>query len=332
MYNILVLGHKSNQRSHSEENIAMEFVRLGHEVSFVSIEDIQKKLTEMRYKLHRMQKLPFRLSRFNPEDDKIDFIYIDQNDFEWLNDVKPPVFYNHKYVHRRFSVFYPTVGLYLTTPLKEYCEYPSAPYENYQTKYKFIFPSATETETYKPKPKEYKGISWFGSRNASEETVDDQDLMGIPQRQISIWERKWVRQLALECNVPFNIFETPIPTPKYREILPKLECHFFTIPYGQYISRMVFETMACKTLLMTILYSDKCERILEEMGFKNGIHYIGVRSFSDIPEAYMNANREEIVENAYNVVMERHLWKHRAEFIIQKYEELFVHENSKNHP
>ncbi len=323
----LVLGDKGlRQGSHFCEGISQEFVKQGLEVTFIGVDDIKKILTEKRFALHRYKKVPFRLARFEPEKDNIDLIFIDQCDFEWLNDVKTPVFYNHKYVHRRFSVFYPDIAFFLTKPLMEYSESINSPYEFLLTKYKYVMPSTTELDTYKPEEKIYEGISWFGGRNSVEMAIEHIDLMGIAQRELYRRDEKILRELSLEGNneVKINMFETPIPTLKYRELLPKCEAHHFQIPRGQFITRMMFESMACKTLCIFKVHSEQHREILKDLGFVSGEHYIEIESVSKIKEAYLNTpNREEIIENAYNIILERHTYAPRAKFILEVYNNLY---------
>ncbi len=331
--NILVLGNKGyGERSHCSENIALEFSQLGHVVTFIGVEDIQGFITEKRYNLHKYNKLPFRISRFEAEKDKIDLIFADQCDFEWLNDVKIPVFYNQKYVHRRFGCFYPTVAFFLTSALMEYSKTIFCPYEFYLSKYKYILPSATETDTYKPKEKIYKGVSWFGSRNDNEAKVDHIELLGIAQRTLEVIEQKKLRKIASKVGSIINMFETPVSTLEYREILPKCEAHYFSIPRGQFITRMMFESMACKTLCVFEVQSDRHEQILREMGLTNGEHYIGFKGFfnlKNIEKIYEETpNKEQIIEDAYNLVLSKHLHKHRAERILEIYDNYFKKEKN----
>jgi hypothetical protein len=324
--NILVLGDKGyGQRSHFSENIALEFAK-EHEIFFISVEDIKEQITEKRYELHRYRKMPFKMSRFEPKKNEIDFIFQDQCDFEYVNDVNVPVFYNQKYVHRRFGCYYPNVALFLTQGLMDYCMRDSYPWEVHLSMQKFVMPCCTELDTYHPEEKIYEGINWFGSRNDSEEAIDHLDLMGIAQRTLYRWEERIIRKLARNKKNRIHMHETPCPTLKYRELLRQSEAMWMSIPRGQFISRMVFEAMACKTLTIFEIQSPRHEETLRSLGFRNGGHYIGLNKLEDITkvyEMYSERQLEAIVENAYKAVTENHTYKNRADYIITIYNNLF---------
>ena len=143
--------------------------------------------------------------------------------------------------------------------------------------------------------------------------------MSISQRTLYRWEEKILRKLDI------RMFETPVPTRKYRELLPQCEAFFMSIPRGQFISRMIFEAMACKTLCIFEIQSKRHERELESLGFINGEHYIGIDKIKNLQWIYDSCGikkRKEIVENAYNVVINNHTYKNRAEFILEIYNDI----------
>ena len=278
--NICVIGDRGlGQRSHFSENILLAFRDLGHKTDFLACEDIQSMVSKKQWKLYRSHKVKVKLLDYITP--KYDFIFIDQCDLEFYNDlILTPVFFNMKYLHRRFGVFYPTVALFLTSALQEWCERIKAPNECYNTKYQHVMASCTELDTYHPREKIYEGISWFGSRNNGEEEIDHLELMSISQRTLYRWEEKILRKLDI------RMFETPVPTRKYRELLPQCEAFFMSIPRGQFISRMIFEAMACKTLCIFEIQSKRHERELESLGFINGEHYIGIDKIKNLQWIY----------------------------------------------
>jgi len=317
---ICIIGHEGRkQRSHFAENIDIEFRSLGHEVNFLTCEDFEKQLSRKMWRKYRIHRVRIPLSAFTHFKEH-DFVLIDQNDWAWKNDIEIPVFYNFKYVHRRFDCYYPTVGLFMTQPIQEYCEKVFAPYECYKTSYKYVMTSATETDTYKPKEKIYKGISLFGSRNAHEEYLDDVELLAIAQKELYRYKEQKLREVLGE---ELNEFGTPMPTLKYRELLPHCEAQFLTIPRANFISRMLWENMACKVISVFEIASERHEKVLKEFGLINGEHYIGIKNVLEVKEAWEKADKEKIVEQAYELVLNKHLYKHRAEQILQIYKELF---------
>lgn len=317
-----MLGNKGyGQRSHFSENVALEWHKIGHNVLFIGVEDIQKTLTSTKQYMYKEQKKPYRLSNFDLWG--IDFIFQDQCDMEFLNDVKTTVLYNHKYVHRRWGCYYPDGVFFLSEPLKKYCEIIWASNECRLTPHKFILSSATETDNYKPREKKYKGISWFGSRNDTEAEIDHIELLGIAQRQLEFVEQTELRRMAKRKNSIIVLHDTPIPTPVYRDILPQCEAHYFSIPRGQFISRMMYESMACKVLCVIEIQSKRHEKVLKDLGFINGEHYLGWKGWfglKNIENLYRACkNKEEIIENAYYLVLAKHLHKNRAEQILDAY-------------
>jgi hypothetical protein len=314
---ISVIGDRGyGQRSHFSENIALEFSKIGHKTDFLACEDIQSIVSSNTWNLYRYKGKKVKLSKYLNQD--YDFIFIDQCDLECnVKDLKIPVIYNHKYLHRSFGVKYPTIAMFLTKPLLEWFSKVKARKACYKTKYKYVMPSCTELDTYQPKEKIYKGVNYFGSRNETEDKIDHLELMSIAQRSLYRRDEKKLRRLGI------NIFETPIPTLKYRELLPRCEAMFMIIPKGQFVSRMMFEAMACKTLFICEIQSDRHENILKSLGFNNREHYIGIDKISEIEQAFIETtNKEEIIENAYNVVINYHTYRNRANYILSKYREL----------
>lgn len=319
--NICVIGHEGRkQRSHFAENIVIEFRNKEHDVEFLTCEAFESQLSKKNWHRYRINRVRIPLSSFIfPKD--YDFILIDQNDFAWTTkNVEVPIFYNFKYVHRKFDCYYPTVGLFMTQPIKMYCEKVFAAYECYKTPHKYVMLSATETDTYQPKEKIYKGITLFGSRNAHEEHVDDVELLAIAQKELYRYKEHKLREVLGD---ELNEFGTPMPTLKFRELLPHCEGQFLTIPRANFISRMLWENMACKVVSVFEIASDRHEKVLKECGLINGEHYIGIKNISEVKEAWDNADKKKIAEQAYELVLNRHLYKHRAEQILQIYSDLF---------
>jgi hypothetical protein len=322
--NICVIGDRGyGQRSHFSENITLAFRELGYKTDFLACEDIQSIVSTKQWKLYRHKGAPVNISEYLTC--SYNLIFIDQCDLFFNNDLESLVFHNIKYVHRRPSVDQADVLFFLTQGLLDDRSKINDKYLCYKTQRLEIMASCTELDTYQPKDKKYKGISWFGSRNNIEEEIDHPELMGIAQRTLYRWEeallRKWIKKGKLQM----NMFETPVPTLKYRELLPQCEAMFMSIPRGQFVSRMMFEAMACKTLYIIEIQSERHEQTLRELGFINGEHYIGLKKLEDImyiDKLFTDEMKQEIVENAYNLVVKKHTYTNRAKQILEVYNPL----------
>ena len=162
--------------------------------------------------------------------------------------------------------------------------------------------------------KKYSGVNLIGFRELPNE-VDD--IFETAPQILLKQEYDMFKTLGL------NVFDSPIMDDQYRELLPQCEAVWCPISVRQYTSRRILEAMACKTLVVLKLESKKHEETLKKMGFINGKHYIGVKKLEDIKKVYEKTkNKQEIIENAYNMVMANHTYNNRIDQIIETYERI----------
>ena len=180
--NISVVGHEHPLKAHFANNVKMALEELGHAVEFFDCNELRKS-NRMKY-----------LADYGL-DEHADFILVDQNDYYWKSsqELQCPVLYYQKYVHRRFSVFYPDVAFFFTSPMQEFCERIFAKVECAKVKRKEVLHPAVNPELYRPKKKIYDGISWFGSKNESERQIETVEILSIAQRTVYRWEEKMLR-------------------------------------------------------------------------------------------------------------------------------------------
>ena len=310
----MVIGEKgAGIGSHFSEQITLSFRKLGHDVDFVacnSIEQLPKTVVKTEdVGLYLRYKIPFVIDQKD-----YDLIFIDQCDMNFKVQTNVPIFYNHKYIHRKFGVFYPTVAFFLTSFLRDYCVRISAPFECYMSKQLDIMSSAINPETFKPKEKTINQLVGIGDRSTLVKDVSTNELMSIASIELIHRDNETFKKLG------FVYFEEPILDLQYRELLPKCESIWFSFPRGQYFSRRMLEAMACKTLFVFQLQGSDHEQVLKENGFENMKHYVGFERFSDLKYIYnslSDSQKKNIIENAYKVVMERHTYDAKAKFILQ---------------
>lgn len=324
---ILIIGSKGNTTgitsgTHSSEGIAESLRIKKKDVVFYDPAYLRYVLNEEEYALHYLYKEPISIDwflRYNAII-HIDLIFIDQNPFFFNNDVDIPVFYYHKYLHRQPTVFFPDVIFYSNNDMLIYHQKQAFPNYFYYIRKnkKEILHFAVDEKTYKPTKKKYNNVIGIGFRRNFDSWIKAGGLSGAPT--IYMLEKEVNKFKKLD----FEYFDTPINDKKYRELLSKAKAVWFPIPLYQFLTRRLLEAMACKTLCIIKLQDEYHRSVLSKFGFENGIHYISIDKLSKIKQAFdETTNKEEIIENAYKLVLEKHTYKNRTDQILDIYEKHF---------
>jgi hypothetical protein len=311
---ILMIGPKQIQGCHFSEKLYDVAVEEGFDVQYVCPQDLKDDNWEFYISKERHYNIAQILRKLNGW--KPQLIIVDECGFYWDNFTGIPIFYQHREFKRQPSVFHPTIAFFWHQGIINYYKKMFMPNWMAQVASKQVLYIAVDPNMHQPEKKEYKGVSGIGYR-------EDLGNMNIP-------EYSNVADIELLCleeeqfkETGLRYFDTPVTDQKYRETLPKCEALWIPLSIRQYTTRRMLEAMICKTLCIIKIENEEHEKVLEDMGYKNGEHYIGINEIKEIKEMYkFPNNKEEIIENAYQVTLENHTYKNRLDQIVKIYEEL----------
>jgi len=309
---ILMIGPKGNLHNHFLENLYEEAVRK-YDVKFLGTTELNK----MNITTNRMTGLSnvvYQLSPWKP-----DLILIDQDNHYWTNITNIPVFYHHREFHRFPNIYYPNVAFFWTEDVLKFYEkqFASQWMDCVQCK-KVLYP-AINPKIYVDTEKSIDTIVGIGGREPIERIYEINELTKIATINQTLKEINEFKSLKLEY------FDAPLSDLQYRELLSKCKKLWFPIPTRQYITRRMLDAMTCNVLCIFKLENKRHEEILENMGFINGQHYIGIKSIQEIEfveELFTEEMMEEIVKNAKSIVFQHHTFKERLKSIIKTYHEI----------
>ncbi|MFW9872577.1 MAG: methyltransferase domain-containing protein, partial [Candidatus Thorarchaeota archaeon] len=246
-----------------------------------------------------------------------DFIVIDEGDLHFKKDINIPVIYYHKYLHRPLSVLNPDIVLFEHEEYKKYYEKFVSQDALSKTRYNGVMYPAINNEIYKGKVKQYHGICGLGYRRSFEQWLKAEEIAKEPHIMLMKQEVEEFKINGFQMG--FKYFESPISDDQYRDLLPKIDVLWFPIARNQYITQRMLEAMACKTMCIFKLESERHEQILKDMGYINGVHYIGINDISEIKRSYSLQERASIIQEAYKQTLRNHTYTHRARYLYDLY-------------
>lgn len=185
----------------------------------------------------------------------------------------------------------------------------------------YDLPVSVDLEAFYPEKKEINEVIGIGYRR----TFDAWNRMLRPYEgyESIINLNEIENKIFRRCG--YKYFKSKVTDVEYREILRKSKIFWFTIPYGQHVTRRIVEAMACKTLCVFRLDDAIHERYLEKLGFINMVHYVGLNTFEDIPkinDILKDVDIDRMIDTAYDVVVKRHTHFSRAKKILRIYDEI----------
>lgn len=316
---IVIIGPKGKGLGcHFGENIIKEFKKMGIDTVFLTMPLLIKDLKIDLQKYHirsepkKYLSLSYILNSYNLSPD---FVFVDGTRFLIDNNTDYFVFYNHRGWHLPFSVKGLDVAFLKNEhykEIREVCNIPGIMID---------LPPSVSLDVFQTNKKEIiepVGIGYRRSFNSWRNVVKYyegyESIINLNEAETLVFKK-----------VGYRYFNTPVDDLQYREILKRIKCLWFPIPYDQHISRRMLEAMACKTLCVFRLDNEKHEKYLKKLGFINYIHYIGLKSVEDIKnikDIIEDNNIDEIIENAYNIVKEQHTHRIRAEQILNIYKNM----------
>ena len=299
---------------HLGEGMKWGFEHLGHEVQLISYKDLIK----IRLLPRKLLNVSEIIKKYNVGGIP-DFIFINQMHCQLVNDIDIPIFYFHTGWHLPLGIS----GKHIINYFRQ--SQLTLAYDLGKRVNKTMFHGVNPTYFY-PEEKTIKGVNgigfrrwWDNWRNIVKDFTPIIDMME--------WETNQFIELG------YNWFSTPIDDNKYRALLRKMEAINPLIGYTEFVSRRMIEAMACKTLYVYRLdfivnedgtRDDSIHRkMLENMGYYSGIHYIEIKNNYDIEHAWNEMTeemKEEMREKAYEVTIKNHTHVNRAQQVIKDFE------------
>ena len=312
---------------HFGENLYKSFMNLGYEVENMYAQLLQDDITNEQYNRYLQRKELYPISKVLKRlEKKPQLVVVDQIGFGWKNDVNVPVFYKHNFFKRNPIVNYPTVALFPHEAVLEYFRDMFVPKWCDIIKELRVMPIAFDPDHFIiSDEKSIKGISCIGGRENMKQIGKRRELTAVALVETSRQQVKKFIKLGLNWIDDGDGDGGGVTDARYREILPNLEALWVLIPFGQYISRRILEGMYCKCVCVIKIEDDYHEVLLEKRGFIAGEHYIKINKLRDMVELNKNWNVDDykdMIEKAYQLVLENHIYDNRAKEIIEIYEEM----------
>jgi len=317
---ILIIGPKTASKSHFGENIRDSFIKKGYECEIVSSNELFDTPGEfMGFK--KRENICFLSGVLSKVSIDPDLIIIDEGLITYYNDTDIPVFYHHREFKRPPTIYYPDIAFFWHEGVLNYFKNIFAPYWFHKVGKSIILPIAVNS-TFQPNKKTIQGIVGLAWRERIKDVISIKEItaQGILYESIKAYQEVSQYIEILNDN-------GTLTNDRFRELLSKSEAFWCHVPLGQYTTRRMLEAMACKTLVVLKLQNEEHERVLLEMGFEKGVHYVGLKKYSELKELKKDFDikkYEPIIENAFEVVKTRHTYNNRADYIIELYKDFSV--------
>lgn len=317
---VLIIGPRIHKGCHFSENIYYAFQEKGYDVQLLPLEEMGYRDPKMA--IYKEKRVSFLLSKaLEYCKEKPDLVLIDEAAWYFYHDLDIPVFYFHREFKRPPVVYYPDVAFFWHYRFAEYFKRTFAPHWAANIPKIEVMDIAFNTKDYKPKKKQYKGITLIAGRESLNNCIEMNELTAVAMLYQSMQEIQKVIKMGI------RYIEDPqggLTDERFREVLPQCEATWIQMPIRQFVSRRILEAMACKVLCIIKIENDEHEDILFRMGFQNGVHYIKIDELEELKELNSNWDYSQIeymIENAYDVVINNHTYKHRVDFIVQMYQD-----------
>lgn len=320
-YDILIIGHKD--LNCFEVRLATEFESRGHSVALFPSVSIYNQMSA--YERGDYMNGSRRVSLFsyfkNYYHYGLDFIIVAQTGLSFKNDIHIPVFYYHRELNQAPTCTNPT---YIIMNMPEARNYLRAHHQylwEHARNRQFLW-VAVDPTLYNPnRKKDLKGLNYIGWYEvAFEYKVDPM----------------WDEVLGNSLDIPIYATEQKLCTTheggdvksspsfeKYRDYLERSEAFLMVTSKWAYISRREMEAAACKTLNVIWIQNDKSEKAHNKIGFYDRKNCIMFREKEDLANGLVSWTPEELKEmtdNAYNLILEKHTYKNRADQILDIFE------------
>ena len=323
--NILIIGPGLDKGCHFSENILEAFKEKGYNAELLDLiklgwyskeNDVYKK----RYEYFPNSKA-LTFTKMIP-----DLILFDEPAWDFYNDVKIPVFYYHREYERTPTVYYPDRAYFWHQGvINDWEGIRGNPHWCNKVKVKKVIGPAINPKRFNiNQPKTIRGVSCLGGRETMLGCLQTKESRATEYLTYSYQEIKEFIKLGFPFIEDNN---NGLTDERYRELLPTCESLWFCAPLGQYVSRRILEAMYCKVVVIMRLESEEHRKALQEMGFNANEHYVEIKELKDMVElnkTWKYENYKEMTEKAYNVVISRHLFSHKVDFLVNEYKDYMI--------
>ena len=322
--NILIIGPSIDKGCHFSENMLEAFKEKGYNTELLDLiklgwyskECDEYKKRHARYPISKALTFTTMIP---------DLILFDEPAWDFYNDVKIPVFYYHREYNRSPTIFHPDRAYFWhQSVIDNWNGIRGNPFWMHQVKEKRVIGIAVNPKQFKQQPKIIKGVTCLGGR----ETM--YNCLKMKEDKATEYLTQSLQEIVEFIMLGFPFIEdnnNGLSDERYRELLPQCESLWICFPLGQYISRRLLEAMYNKVVVILKLENHEHEQILSDMGFKANEHYVAIKDIKDMIELNKNwnyNNYKEMTEKAYNVVINRHLFSHKVDFIVSEYKDYII--------
>jgi len=322
---IVVAKHMHNQ-----------FLKMGHESHYIKnlptlIEYNAEEDKKVSVGFYSSMGNPMSLKKFvefaGYNLDEIDVIFVEQNFMYFENDVETPVIYYHRDLWTEAFMRKPDMLLYRYANHYTALQYISRQTWS-NTKFKLQFINGVEMDDWRSdRKKKFPGINYIYPRNPLESYLKRDFVQRdyyLPTYNVLeyVKGRDWVNLHGYHRTT----------REEYVWILESMDTILFMPPNNAFLSRILYEAAACKTMLLMYVPNDFAEKQYRKAGLVHSDNCLMARNVKQLMNIYTmgKRKREKIVDNAYEWVKNRHTYSVRAKYLEKIFYKLLKHMGGKN--
>ena len=318
-YSILVIGLSGPNEFPLQMLEALQ--HLGHFVEFWDVHDIYNHFLSAHERVaYNTEKKPVSIKSLLYNMPDIELVLVSQSFLGLKNDVQIPVAYYHREINLPCLVEKPTYLLMNVPEMKEFIRnfYPQYWYDTYQNRW---FPMAANPNNFNPnRHKDLRGLTYISQWEAALEGYRDYVYHATAATflEVPMWAHE---QGLIHVYNGGNIKSCP-SFDEYRDYLERSKYHLVSCTKYVYITRRVMEAALAKTLNVVYIHCDRAEKCYNDLGFyhkKNCILFREKNDLKYIIDQLSNPNIfdvDQMIKNAYDLVLEKHTYKNRAKELI----------------
>jgi len=283
--------------------------KLGHSVYLLTTNELKNRYCPSKFKLeyHIYQKNPMDLREILPVEN-YDMIIISHSDLVFNNPKKSStkVLYFHREMRCYPSCMNPDI-LAFNHPAHDpfvWHYYPKL----YNSGVKINLPYAVDPEEFNAhREKDLTGLNYV---SVFEDVMNEsRDYMwNYMFKHFLSREKKFTKK---GCRFNGGRY---IGFKEYKDFLERSEAFLVFASPGIFGTRRMFEIAACKSLPVIHIESEVAREYYNDIGFEHLENCVMFHNFT--PKTINYDNYKEMVNNAYNLVLENHTYDHRAKEIL----------------
>lgn len=292
------------------QKLKKALMKLGHSVYLLSQSEIKNRYCVSIFKrnYHLEMKYPIDLREILPIDN-YDMIIISHIDFVFNNPGigSTKVLYYHREMFFYPSCLNPNILAYNSPHHDSFIRsyYPKL----WHIPYKIDIPVAVDPEEFNPsREKDLLGLNYVSTYEVIMDVKRDYYWNYIFKEYFTR-EKKFTENGCRYNGDKFASFDA------YKDYLERSEAFLFFTGPGMFGSRRIVEIAACKTLPVIHIESEASEEYHNKLEFEHLENCIMFRNFT--PKTINYDNYKEMVNNAYDLVVNNHTYDCRANQIIK---------------